>query len=361
MENNRFWIFLAIGLLFGLSLEWLKSPTEEKAKVVWGIKGSGIAEDEVRANISRSHFRKIQASPPKVAGLGPAPSAPIPVVTAPPLVAPVKPVDPKAAKKKKKKKKKKADAAKDKAAGLDVTNNNADKPPLKMPKIPSSPAVYVNVVNPTSGPNAQSTPAPIVPAQKTLQEWENYMLKGAYPARTAQLIKNFKAGRVSADVFHKTVGQMLSDHRENVKEQGVIALAAAPSLQSFEDLVHFIASDKTATPSHTQAQTAEQNYATVQYFNVLLSGLQAPNDLTTNFESLRLIQVAANTYLMNGTALPPGQQPNQPTTSSVSRYFNPFVGTLTQMSQSAKDATLRQAAGMTLESLQQLLGTAQQS
>lgn len=263
MENNKFWIFLGLGVVAALSLKWFGSPESTSVSKRWSIQAN--MSDEIQ-------YKRSAKSQERVAGLS-GHRRTTPVLTsvksgattaAPKAVAKKDEVKAKNIAKKKddKKKKRKKKLKLAPVPGSDVTSDDSDE---DVAQVPTSSGA-------TAQPAFAAGQAGPAPTEAQMTDWEKLLLVTPNHRETTRFISLYQNKQVTAEVFYGIVGQMLNDGRTQMRSLGVMALGATPSVQSYELLV--ATTEIETGPAKTQAITyLERTYNRPQAVNILYGAL----------------------------------------------------------------------------------------
>lgn len=280
MENNKFWIYLGLGVVAALSLKWFSSPESTVASKRWSIQAN--MSDEI------SYKRSAKANE-RVAGLSGARRSTLVLTevksgatTAAPAVAAKKQdVKAKNIAKKKDDKKKKKKKKKSKVIGVPETDSlSDDNSESEVAAVPVSSGASAPLAFAGAG---QAGASPVT----DLTDWEKLLLVTPNHRETTRFINLYQTKQVTAEVFYGIVGQMLNDGRTQMRSLGVMALGATPSVQSYELLV--MTSDNETGPVKTQAATyLERTYNRPHAINVLYGVLvKADASAPTQLQALK--------------------------------------------------------------------------
>ena len=176
----------------------------------------------------------------------------------------------------------------------------------------------VSLVRPKAAQNANGD----IP--QDLQKWLDVIMKEPDFKLTTKLVQYYQTSLVTEQVFFGVIAAMLNDPREKMHELAIIALSSTPSLQSLVLLNRFVDNERGLSSEKRQAQDAIGKYADVQYLNVLASIIQTPNSPSLSMQGLRLLTQTGETSFKALTPPPASGNPPQPehvdgaTTSSTS-------------------------------------------
>lgn len=400
MGRNHFWIFMIAGVAFGLCMEVMKHVDLTSSNKILDRRELVADDSATGSGYGHTNLKKrIQAAFPKrrdlqqsgdmnarIGGLAPdwgandsnpqsntgTGGAQKQGEQKPKTAAELKKEKEDAEKKKKeeakkKKKKKKKKKVPGQPETKDSQDSDTDDEPEKSDGDGSANATADMGPEPTYGGAALIDPSGI---PQTLEEWEAYVLRAPDFKRTSLMIRYYQTSLVKPDIFYEVVAQMVTDSRQEMRSLGVMALGQAPSARSFVLLVSVLDEEKGNTTLKTQVRTYMKHYTQLQNLKYLANAMSIQNAPRANHEALRLFRLAADYHLKplanqqptdpndhpqeqnNGGS---GSGPRQPATSSITRYFDPFVNLLTSLAQASRDASFRQEANVALDNLQALL------
>ncbi len=270
MENNKFWIYLGLGVVAALSLKWFSSPESTTVSNRWSIQAN--MGDEIQ-------YKRSAKANDRVAGLS-GERRTTPVLTsiksgatsaAPKAVAKKEDVKAKnVAKKKDDKKKKKK---KPKVLGVPESETSSDDSDSDVATVPTS----SGAATPLAFSGGQAGAAP---AAADLSDWEKLLLVTPNHRETTRFINLYQNKQITAEVFYGIVGQMLNDGRTQMRSLGVMALGATPSVPSYEMLV--TTSENETEPVKSQANSyLERTYNRPQAVNIIYGALLKPEATAT--------------------------------------------------------------------------------
>ena len=266
MENNKFWIYLGLGVVAALSLKWFGSPESTAVSKRWSIQAT--MGEEIQ-------YKRSAKTQDRITGLSnerrstPLVQIKSGATTAAPAVAAKKEdVKAKNIAKKKDDKKKKKKKKKPRVLGVPETETDSDSDSdSDVASVPTS----AGAAAPLAFAGAGQAGAPPTTAQLT--DWENLLLVTPNHRETTRFINLFQTKQVSAEVFYGIVGQMLNDGRTQMRSLGVMALGATPSVTSYEMLVTTVETESGTVKS--QASTyLERTYNRTQAVNILYGVLK---------------------------------------------------------------------------------------
>jgi hypothetical protein len=368
MENKRFWIFLAFGVLVAMSFRFLDVTHHPANLGIW--KTDKIAEETSMSGPRHlMHFPKgshladrPRATLPMVAGLTPAPAAP--AVTKAPAAA-------KKDDKKKKKKKKKAEV-KPVAAAPVAPASDENKSASGDDNSASGAATVVSSGGVPAGAGKPNNGIP-----QTLQEWEDRLLKQPDFKETTLFISLYQTNQVSSAVFYTVVGEMLGDQRSAMQQLGVIALGATPSVTSYLVLDNSIGNLQSGP--RAQALNYLNGYASLSRLPILASVLQSGVSPQAMLEAIQILDASAKRNLgssttsssVNGTPAAGTQTGTSGATSptgtttvtaanilKVQKYFAPFLPLLQKIAAKSGSSSLRSYASQEYSYLESILASA---
>ncbi|RYZ77253.1 MAG: hypothetical protein EOP05_02425 [Proteobacteria bacterium] len=316
--------------------------------------------DEGKAEYRPSIFRKkIKASVEQVAGL-----ADTSTVTE---IAPVKPKDAKDEKKVAKKDDKKKDSKDKKKKKKKKKKTKANGEPETAPDDSSDEEEAGDEVAATgagAGPGA-NTPAAAAGLvnnnPQTADEWFRYLQANLDFEHVSKFIQLAQTGELKSEIFYETIEKMLLDSNTRMHQFGVLALGSTPSQTSFTLLADVSVEQSMEAKVKSQASTYMRMYTRLEYVGHLGNVVAMDTDLTAGISALRLMEDSAAQHLKNVASTTPGSsgtEPERTPASNVTKTFDTIVASLTKVSATAQNATLREQATLTLQRLRGLLGNA---
>jgi hypothetical protein len=370
MERSQFWILIALGVACGIFLEVIKGPSSQPIKLAGFTKFETLLDEgrQVYVPIEEIPATKvIKAEPIATIAQNEAPVVAPEVKPAPAADAANKKADEekkKADEKKKKdeedkkKKKKKKKATQEVAAGA----QDAQQPPSSDDDEKKKGFGDDESAGAGGGAGGYSIGAPMNSDRQpvSVQEWEAYLMKDVDLNRLSKFISAYQAGQVKVDVFYPVVEAMLEDTRPHMRELGVVALGATPSLKSFGMLVEVEHADASSEVKD-QANVTLKSYARLENLRHLLIVISAGEPVTTA-EAISLVRLSANTHLksasVNSLILSQGSTAHR--ASSPSAYFVQLLGPLRLASTKNGDANVRIVASQAYNEIQTLMTSAYQ-
>ncbi len=272
MENNKFWIYLGLGVVAALSLKWFSAPESTSVSNRWSIQAN-MGEEIQYKRSAKAHDR--------VAGLS-GERRTTPVLTsiksgattaAPKAVAKKEDLKAKNVAKKKDDKKKKR-KKKPKVLGVPESETSSDESDSDVATVPTSSGATA----PLAFAGAQAGTA--APAVADLTDWERLLLVTPNHRETTRFINLYQNKQITAEVFYGIVGQMLNDGRTQMRSLGVMALGATPSVPSYELLV--TTNESETGPVKSQAGSyLERTYNRPQAVSFLYGALLKPEAAST--------------------------------------------------------------------------------
>ncbi len=340
MENNKFWVYLGLGVVAALSLKWFISPESTTVSNRWSIQAN--MGDEIE-------YKRSTKSNDRVAGLsGARRSTPVlnqiksgATTAAPKAAAKKEDVKAKNVAKKKddKKKKRKKKLKLLPVPESDVTSDDSDE---NIAQVPTS----SGAVAPNAFAAGQAGP---LPTEAELTNWEKLLLVTPNHRETTRFISLFQSKQVTAEVFYGIIGQMLNDGRTQMRSLGVMALGATPSVRSYEMLI--ATSEVESGPVKTQANSyLGRTYNRPQAVNILYGALVKPEANTSvqlqalkNLEALLgNVRQTASVETQTGEVEAPAAQ--SAISPNVIRYFSLLQSNVIPLLKQSPDQEVRNLA-----------------
>ena len=213
-------------------------------------------------------------------------------------------------------------------------------------------AVAYGVMNPAPPVNQNE-------ALNSLEDWIKRLLGRPDLNETKRFIEQYNNRLVSAEVFFKVTDMMLEDSRLEMKRLGVMALSLTPSVMSFQMLAQVVHQERSDSKIRQDAERAILRYADMINMGVIETVLRTPTPSYSTVVAAQTLETAARRYLSLDAARP--RPPSQTSTASTSAtYFRRYIAILETLSKST-DASVKDQAGRTLNSLQTLLSPSQPS
>lgn len=346
MEQKRILQIAFIFFACGLSIELLKalgksSPINlKRATIATGLEeydvqlGTEDLEIEVPTVSSNQNIR---SGVEKIKGVKVAEKKKVPQAKDANKNEKKKEEEKKTAKKKKKKKKKKIDSFEPDDDTL------AKKPQNKTNDFSGSFSGYYNVTNTVVNPGDQNKDLP-----KTIQEWENLLLKDPSHEETNNFIKLYRSGEVSSEIYYTIAQKMLGDPRPQMRQQGLILLESVPGQASYELLAETFYNEPNNSAFRATIEKHLGYYTRSESLAILLKGLSREKSLAINATSVTLLgrsidkfkadqaRIAANTASNTSTSsnggsiATSGAVPTTPSTSPTSTSSSPIKLTRAQ-------------------------------
>lgn len=355
MENkNKFWIYLGLGVALALSFKWWVSPETNMPSKRWSIRAN--MEDEFQFH--RSNNRN-----DKIAGLsnsrrstemvnvtsGTTAAAPAAAPAKAQQVAKAENTAKKKDAKKKKKKKKKSKVIGAPASETNTIETDDDSDDVAHAAPAGAPTQADSLQTPAGLAQAANT----VP--KTIAEWEKILLTTPNHRETTRFIALFQTKQVTPEVFYGVVGLMMNDGRTQMRELGVMALGATPSLQSYSMLVS--ASQREQGAVKTQAAGyLEDIYNRPQTINVIYTAVIG-KDVSTDvkIQALKNLEVLVSKVRLPSSTTTTGETPKTSpsqalTQKRVIEYFKQLIKPIEELSKSG-DPELQASASRLLPNL----------
>jgi len=199
-----------------------------------------------------------------------------------------KPDENKLAKKKKKKKKKKIDSFEPEDDTI-AKKNKDKKDEFSGSNGPSS---YFTL-NDTIAPNPQDKNKNL---PKTLQEWENLLLKDPSFEEAKKFIDLYRSREVSAEVFYSIAKKMLEDQRPQMRHLGLSLIDSSPGAMSFAVLSEAYYQEPNNSAFRSKMERQLVSYGRPESFNLLVQGLSPEKSLAVNFTSVTVLSRAIERY-----------------------------------------------------------------
>lgn len=123
----------------------------------------------------------------------------------------------------------------------------------------------------------------------TVEFWEEPIFVNVDPAAVSKLVTSYQGKQVSNNIFYTVVTQMNEDGRVEVRELGLVALAATPSVQSFSNLT-WVKHNDTEPALRTEASRQVASYTDAARLGYVVTALRpssAENANSITVEALR--------------------------------------------------------------------------
>lgn len=365
MERYAFWIFVAFGLAFGGSMEWLKRSAPAPIRALKIEAPSDLVDQGSPTPRSQPEpAASEEAENEAVADTGPA----IPSIQdAVKLAEAAAKKDAKKDAKKNAKKKKKEDEAKKDAV---IPAYFPPPPPPSSPPTPDSQAAagagaIVQATRRVGAPTGSGAGAGAPRNQRTRAEWIRYLLDKPESARVDEFVRAYRERSVDRETFYSVVQEMTRDSRPEIRQLGLGALAGTPSELSFLALAAIQKNASNAEES-ARAQTYLRAYGTQRNLSLLANVLDSEVDESANLQAMEILKSSASTNLLGpsgrvpvagGAPVSTGTQTglSQTQRQSMARQYASFATMLTNLSRAYRSPQLRTAATETASQLRNAL------
>jgi hypothetical protein len=355
MDRSRYFILIALGVLLGASIEYMKDVNPQTAKIARLARLEALMDGGkvVYMPFSKRSIVKKTIHGGEVAGLDTTPAEPKSQET---IVPPKKEDDAKkkAAEKKKKDDKKKKKKKKKTIKGKGETTPDSDDDSSDDDSGDSA------GMGPTGGGGGAGPRADVDPNKEpeTTEEWLAFLLPSPDFEKTAKFVKLYQNGAIKPDIYYEVVAGMLGDEREKMRELGVMSLGSTPSVRSFTMLSDYVTAEQGITRPKTQAHSYMKMYTRLEYLQHLVGAFTAGN-AEASVAALKHLDMAAAIHLKGAPTGEPTEQDNTPRApaSNVQRYFNPIVEALTNLAQSTQNQVVRDEATSTLNHIKSAMGS----
>ncbi|MES2963541.1 MAG: hypothetical protein V4760_06595 [Bdellovibrionota bacterium] len=346
MDRSRYFILLALGVLLGASIEYMKDVDPQTAKIarlarLEHLMDGGKVE---YLPISKRSALKTKTIHGEVAGLDASPAEPKSETV---LTPPKKEDD---AKKKKDEKKKKDDKKKKKKKtikgkgdakpeGDDSSDDDGDESAAMSPATGGGGRSAIGAIDPNKDP-------------ETVEEWVAFLMGAPDFEKTAKFVKLYQNGAIKPEIFYEVVATMIEDDREKMRELAVNALGSTPSVSSFMMLSDFIVAEPGITKPKTQALSYAKWYTRLEYLQFLVGAFKSGN-AEASMQALHQINVAVSIHYKGGVSTDPTEQDTTPRApaSNVQRYFAPVAAAVLTLSQTSTVQRVRDEAATTLANI----------
>lgn len=361
MTRAKFWTVTAsASLVMGLLIAGAQMASKDSTKE--SNRNARLARlqtllDEGKAEYRPSIFRKkLKATVEHIAGL-----SDVATVTE---IAPVKTKDDKkvvkkddkkkvAAKDKKKKKKKKKSK---KAGEPEVTPDDSSDEEEAGDELAAATGAAGGTAAAAAGAGAVNN------NPQTAEEWFNYLQANLDFAHVSKFIQLAQTSELRSDIFYETIEKMLVAPNTRMHQFGVLALGSTPSQSSFTLLADVAVEQSMEAKVKSQASTYMRMYTRLEYVGHLGNVISTDTDLTAGISALRLMEDSAALHLSKVAApTTPGSADTEPArtpASNVTKTFDTIIASLTKVSATSQNATLRAQATRTLQVLKGLLSEA---
>ena len=364
MERYAFWIFIAVGLAFGGSMEWLKRSAPAPIRAMKIEAPSDLVEQPSPSR--RSQPETVEAEEVETeAAVDTGPAIPS-IQDAVKLAEAAAKKDAKKDPKKNAKKKKKEDEAKKEP----VIPAYFPPPPPQLPPTPdsqttASPGAIAQTTRRVGAPVGGGAGAGAPRNQRTRAEWERYLLDKPESARVDEFVRAYRDRSVDRETFYGVVQDMTRDSRPEIRQLGLGALAGTPSELSFLALAA-VQKNASNPEESARAQTYLRAYGTQKNLPLLANVLDSEVDESANLQAMEILKSSASTNLLGpagrvpvagGAPVSTGTQTglSQTQRQSMARQYASFATMLTNLSRAYRSPQLRTAATETASQLRNAL------